>query len=159
MPLKNGHMTPKERIWVDYFARTGDATYSATKAGYSSPQPRGAQNMQNDVLMHESRKLSQHIIATVAVPKAINRLIGALDDEKTTGTALNALIATTLKFGLAATDGSVAKDPSEMTPEELEKARGQLMAELAARANPPVTIDAEPIEVEPIEEPEPGVFA
>ena len=36
MPLKNGRLTPRERAFAQAFARSGDVSYSASRAGYRS---------------------------------------------------------------------------------------------------------------------------
>lgn len=140
MPIKSGKLTQMERKWVEKFVETGDATYAAEKAGYRHASTRGGQLTHNPELMAEARKLAQRRMSLEVLPLAVQRHVDLLSDPATSGQTLNRAIELAYKYGMVSTDGAEHKEPSEMTPDELERARQQLLAELAARAKP-VTID------------------
>lgn len=151
MPDKTGRMTPRETIWAKRFAETGDATYAAQKAGYSSPQPRGSQNLANENLMAEARRLTLQRLANEILPLAAQRHVDLLKDPKTQGQTLNRAIEMAYKYGLSELTGGKEKQAHEMTAEELAQALAVLERVAADRAKPVIELEAN-------EEPE-GVFA
>ena len=150
MPNRHGRWTHREKRFVQVYAVTRDSTYSAAVAGYPHPQQAGSRNASNEVILAEARRLTQRQLTTEILPLATARHKALLEDPKCTGQALNRAIELAYKYGLATAEDGQHKEPSEMTAEELERARQQLLGELAQRANP--VIEGE------IAQPAPNIF-
>lgn len=124
------------------FAETGDAVYAADKAGYAQPRTAAVEVIRRERLqgpLAEAKALLQSKGAMRGV-KTLIRL--AKDTEKTPPGVQRAAASDLVKYaGIAATDEALAKELHEMTLEELDKRRQQLMSEAANQAK---TIDHEP---------------
>lgn len=156
MPDHVGRLTPQERIWVRYMAATNDATYAAEKAGYASPQPRGSQNLAKPALMELVREAAWKKLRTDGARIGVDVLISIAEDDKQPAGARRAAAADLVKLsGLAGPEGDQAKEPHEMTAEELAAAIDKLRRAAAARLGPG-TNDAAP--VLELERSESGVF-
>jgi phage terminase small subunit len=132
LPLKNGRLTPQERVFVGHMARTGDAVYSAAKAGYAQPENRGpekARTLRNEVLQH-----FDDLIVTELVPLAFERLKHNLTDKAVPPGAANQAVK--LVFDRAYRDDAdmLDRDPSEMTLDEIVRKQQRLQAERESRA-------------------------
>lgn len=137
MPLKSGRLTRQELAFVDVMAATGDPTYAAQKAGYSSPQPRGSQNMANPAIQAAVREKEHHTLIKDLLPKATLALSRALDVPVPTGVTMKA-VDIVFKRAYGEEAGGIGKAPSEMSPDELAAALDKLKSELADRSRPPV---------------------
>ena len=151
MPLKNGHLTVKERAFSAFMARTGDATYSAEKAGYAAPAVRGSELKRRPAVQAETARLYRQKMFDEGLPAAYQAHIEILMDAKTPAGAR----AVAVKEMYAQTLGHLAdeaadKDPSEMTLDEIIKRSEALQRERANRA-----LDVTP---EPEEPQESSVF-
>ncbi len=145
-------LTIKERQFAKHFAATGDATYSAAKAGYAAPQQSGSNNANNEAVIAESRRINARLLATNVLQLAVTRHEALLRDPLTSGPTLVRAIDLAYKYGLKPAEGEQAKEPHEMTAEELARARDRLLGELAARSKP--VLDLAPAG----DKPEPDVF-
>ena len=143
MPLKSGRLTRQELAFVDVMAATGDPTYSAARAGYGSPQPRGSQNMANPAIQAAVKEKQHATLVGELLPKATLALSRALDVQVPTGVTMKA-VDIVFKRAYGEEPGGIGKAPSEMSPQELAEALDKLKRELSERATP--IIDAEPIE-------------
>jgi len=154
MARNSGRLSRQQQRFVEVMVETGNATYSAAKAGYSSPQPRGSQNMQTPAIQEAVRAAQVARLHNDLLPKAL----GALDDALTKPAIATkdriqaAKVVIQYAFGDRA--GGAMKSPAEMSPDEITQALEWLKSELADRARPAV------IEAEPIDEKaqDPGVF-
>lgn len=140
MPDMKGRITPREQVWVKHYARTGDAVYAAEKAGYKGVTQSASQNLQKENLIAAARQKAQYELSTDILDLAIARLKGQLADPKCVGQPLNRAIEITFKYGLATPEGGEEKEASEMSHEELERKRQQILREIAERSKP-VTIE------------------
>lgn len=146
MPDKKGRFTDKEATFVEAFVGTGDATYAATKAGYSQPQVRGAQLAAKPAVIAEVLRCQLEKLVLTGVPVAVSTLIEIASDKTKPA---NARVGAADKIMGHAKDlaGSAAREAFEMTAEELAAAiRARLDAE---------TIDVTPTPVEPSDEADP----
>jgi hypothetical protein len=146
MPLKSGRLTRKELAFVDVMASTGDPTYAAKKAGYSSPQPAGSQNMANLAIQVAVKEREHAALITELLPKS-TKMLGKALDGPVNGAAMKA-VEIVFKRAYGEEAGGIGKAPSEMSPDELGAALDKLKRELSERATP--IIEAEPIEQEDI---------
>lgn len=142
MPLKSGMKTPQEAAWVETMARTGDALYAATKAGYAHPQPRASANLAKPDLMADVRRETSRILARAGVIAA-ERLAKIVADPKSKDS--DAIAAAKVILPQALGTDAERKQPHEMTGDELQRAIDQLRREAGDRAK---VIDA----VEVVEE-------
>lgn len=144
MPLRNGRLTKQQTSFVTHMAKTGDATYSAGKAGYSHPHMRGSQLMNNAAIQEAVRERALHTIRTTLLEHAVTALTGLVTSNSTPAGARVQAIKLVLDTALAApgdADGA-GKPLSAMSRSELQAASTQAMAVLAR-------LDAETIEPEP----------
>jgi hypothetical protein len=137
MPLKNGKITPRERVFVKAMAVTDDSTYAATKAGYAHPQQNAFKLLQRpavvDAVMEEQLALLHNEILPLAV-RAHRRL---LTDEHTPAGALVQAIRLAYDRTLGADEpGRASKEPHEMDATELAAAIANLERIKADRAKP-----------------------
>lgn len=131
-----------ERAFAEGMAQTGDATYAATKAGYSSPAQLGRQlkakpDLQQDISRRVMAKLADlGELAVATVHEAMT---------SKTSTWTNKLVAADMVLKrLEKGDEAGAKEPSEMTYDELQaqiRALEIRQAEIADKAKPIITIE------------------
>ena len=150
MPSKDGYLTTQEATFAGFMAATGDATYSAAKAGYSKPVIQGWQKANNPALMETVRRAQLARLNNDLLPAALNLIEKViLDDTETTRNRLTAAkIVVDRTLGMAQ-DGADAKEPHEMTAAELQERIDRMRREQSERARP--ILDADPA-------PNPGVF-
>ena len=92
MPLKDGRFTPREKMFVERMARTGDAAYAAEKAGYRVPDVKGPQVFARPAVKQAVLQRAETLLRDELLPLALathKRLL----TEKTTpaGAALGAV--------------------------------------------------------------------
>lgn len=152
MPLKNGRMTPQETVFAERYAATGDARYAAEKAGYSprSIAQRASDNANDPAIMAHVARLRRSMLANASI-EAVDVLVEGMRDVKAPRQARNNAAATVLKYATADVATGDAKDPHEMTPDELATALARAKAQAAAlasvaadRAKPVVELEADP---------------
>lgn len=145
MPRKNGHLTMRENRFIDEMVRTGDKTYSATKAGYAHPRSNGATIAAKDTIDAAIRQRSAARLHNEAVPAAIDVLIEIMLDKKQPGNTRVNAADKALKYANAGVEGAEGKEPHEMTADELARAIERLNQIKADRARPIVELDASTI--------------
>jgi phage terminase small subunit len=136
MPLKDGSLTAREAAFAGYMAATGDATYSAAKAGYPSPQVAGWQKANNPAMMETVRKAQTTRLTNDLLPKSLDLLETLLTDTTRADRVRLAAAQTVMKYSLGARDGGEEKEPHEMTPAELQARIDTLRRTLADKAKP-----------------------
>lgn len=154
MPLKNGKLTRVERKFSETYAATGDATYSGTKAGYALPHARASEALQRPAVQAEIRRIQTERLFKDALPLAVTTLCSIMADERQAAGARVQASKIVLDRTLGDAGAASAKEPHEMSPDELAKAIAD--AKLRAAALEHVAADrAKPILDH---EPQPGIF-
>lgn len=160
MPLKNGRLTPQETVFAERYAKTGDARYAAEKAGYSprSIAQRASDNANDPAIMAHVTRLRRSMLANASI-EAIDVLIDGMRDEKAPRQARNTAAATVLKYAVADDGSAEAKDPHEMTADELATALARAKAHTATLASLAADRARPVLEAEPLEQPAaPDIF-
>lgn len=123
-----------------------------TKAGVNMALQRPS--VQAEIMREQTR-----ILFETALPLAVGRLVRILEDDRIRPSDHNQAIKIALAHTLGGAGAADAKDPHEMTPDELAKALAE--AKLKAAALESVKADrARPVlEAEPLEQPAaPDIF-
>jgi phage terminase small subunit len=142
MPLKSGRRTDKEALFIGHLAATGDEKFAAMRAGYSDPTVQGWQKAHNPAIVEAVRKAQIARLNNDLLPKSLDLLETVLTDPKETTRNRITAAQTVLKYSLGGRDGDDAKEPHEMTPQELQARIDQLRRTLADKARP--VIEHEP---------------
>lgn len=141
MPLKSGKLTPKERAFAHTMAETGDSVYSAKEAGYKFAEINSIRLRDNPAIQAEVIRYQQARLIEEALPAAVNCLVGLLTNDKAPAGARVQAAKIVLDRTMGSGEGENAKQPHEMTPDELQAAIDRLRKEASERAKP--VIDAE----------------
>ena len=156
MPIKGGRRTDKEALFIGHLASTGDHKFAAMKAGYLDPAVQGWQKAHNPAIIEATRKAQVARLNNELLPLSLDILGEILSGKTASGVANGAsnrdkLTAAqiVLKYSLGGKDDGEAKEPSEMTPAELQARIDSLRRAQADRAK--LVIEATP-------DPETGVF-
>jgi hypothetical protein len=120
MPLKNGHFTQQERAFVRHMASTSDQTYAAAKAGYRAPQVRGSEMMAKPAIKNAVMAEAERILRDELLPLALETHKRLLSDKATPAGAQVTAVKLAYDRTLGVDDGKQAKEPSEMTYDELQ---------------------------------------
>jgi hypothetical protein len=145
MPLKNGHLTPKERVWSEAFAATGDAAYAAWKAEYSMSTLAMVthRNKSNPAVMADVRRRRAEKAATAA-EEGLDITIETMRDKthapKVRLEAIRMVWQTDKELNGA---DALLKDAHEMTGDEIQAVLTAAHAELARRAGQAIDITPE----------------
>jgi hypothetical protein len=159
MPTQRGAMTGPERAFVKRYAVTGDAAYSAEKAGYRFPAQAAHQNLAKPALRDAIAKENDAVLQGELVPMALKGLKDILDPDNWDKYPVNSrlkAIDTTLKHSRAPNQAGETKELHEMTFDELQTAILAGNARLAALQAENNVIEHEP--EAPPEPPEQGIF-
>jgi hypothetical protein len=146
MPLKNGNLTPKERIFLQAYAETGSREVAERKARYSPGV--GWQVLQREDVQREIVARQVAILTSEALPAAVSVVLEIMRNPKAPAAARVQAAKLTFDRVLPSHAEAGAKEPHEMTPEELASAIDKLESIAAGKAKP----------MQEIEGPEPGVF-
>ena len=149
MPDVSGRMNPQERAFAQHYAKSGDATYAAAKAGYASPAKRASQNLGKPAVMEEARRLALDFLSNQIMPAATKVHLELLTNNTTPPGVRAKAIDIAYKYGLTERPDASDKPASEMTAAEiqarlagLEATRQRLVQEASDRAKP--VIEQEP---------------
>jgi len=123
MPDKSGRMTYQERVFVEQYARTGDAVYSAAKAGYKHPRASASQNLAKPTIQARVEKVRDYLRST-GLEIGVSVLVELAQDRtgKTPATVRRAAASDLVKHGKGEIVGILDKEPHEMSGEELARA-------------------------------------
>lgn len=109
-----------EKTFAQTMARTGDAAYSATVAGYARPNQVGSVLAQREVVKEATRAETQRYLREDVGQIAVSILVSIGTDEKQpAGARVQAGKALAELSNIGLRDESSAKDPSEMDGNEL----------------------------------------
>lgn len=148
MGVKPGRLTRQERMFAQHMADTGDKRYAAEKAGYAVPVQTADKMVKKPHVMAEVARLQTQRLYNDALPAAVDCLISILTDTKAPAGARVQASKVVLDRTLGAQEGAQAKEPHEMTGEELARAIEQLdvlEAEALKRAKPVNSIEPDSV--------------
>ena len=139
-----------QRAFAKVMARTGDATYAATKAGYAHPTVRGSELAKHPLVQAMTRAEQQKFARDEAGAIAISILLAVgTDQAQPAGARVQAAKEFRAMSGIGMLEGDKDRDPSEMNGDELHVALERMQRQqqaleraLADRAKP--VIDADP---------------
>jgi hypothetical protein len=157
MPLRNGRLTQMERGFVKHMAATGDKTYAAWKAGYSSPETQGCRIMQNEIIRDNVKAEQMRRLKSEGVEAATDALISNARDRTIPANSRNQ--ASIAIWNIVQKDDDTAgpaKDLSEMSLAEITMERRRLEMRIALLEGRSEGV--EEAETLPIEEPKGDVF-
>lgn len=144
MPTKTGRYTPSEAAFIKEYARTGQATAAAQRAGYRAPQPSASHNLANPAIQAAIAAEQTKILFSEALPAAVHCLISLVKDARAPAGARVQASKVILDRTLGSQDGAGAKDPAEMTAEELQRRIDELNRLASDRAKPILDLEPEP---------------
>jgi hypothetical protein len=120
LPLKNGRFTPQEKAFVRHMASTNDPVYAAAKAGSRHPDSRGYQLMSKPAIKNAVMAEAERILRDELLPLALETHKRLLSDKATPAGAQVTAVKLAYDRTLGVDDGKQAKEPSEMTYDELQ---------------------------------------
>jgi phage terminase small subunit len=135
MPLKNGHLTTKERIFVDAVAVSDNPKVAATVAGYKTPRIDGWRLANDPRVMEASREAGQALLREKGGAVGVGVLMSiALDEKQPAGARTTAATNLVKLSGMAVTESQGEKDLHEMTGPELTAHHAKLVRQAEAMA-------------------------
>lgn len=146
MPTQRGALTAAEKTFAAAYATTGDSAYSAQRAGYRTTAG-GSMALARPAIQAEIVRLQTEKLFATILPLAIEQHEKLLRNDATPAGAKVQAIKLAYDRTLGLGEGGEAKEPHEMTAEELDAAIQKLRRAAADRAKPVIEHD-----------PDPGVF-
>lgn len=134
MPLKTGELTEQEATFVEHYADTLDATYAATKAGYSHPYRKGVLKKQDPRIVEAARDRAKERLMSEGAEIGVAVLIEVASDKKAPANARVAAADKLVKHSGISADVSAAGELHEMTPDQIAAAIQRLEARAAGMA-------------------------
>ena len=150
MPLKSGALTPRERKFMEAYAETGCREVAERRAKYRPGQGWGV--LQRDEIQREIVARQVAILTSEALPCAVATILEIMRNPKAPAAARVQAAKLTFDRVMPSHAEAGAKEPHEMTPEELAAAIDKLESVAAGKAR---AIEAQPIDQA---KPDPGVF-
>jgi hypothetical protein len=120
VPVKGGRLTSMEKTFAGHMARTNDASYAAHKAGYGTPRSRGSELMAKPAVRNAVMAEAERILRDELLPLALETHKRLLSDKATPAGAQVTAVKLAYDRTLGVDDGKQAKEPSEMTYDELQ---------------------------------------
>ena len=146
MPLRNGKLTAQERRFAQVYADTGAVGYAAEKAGYAFPEVSGSKALARPAVQESIKRQQLARLNNELLPLALDTLEGILRSPKSTDNNKNTAAGLVMKYSVGQGEGSEAKEPHEMTAEEIQQQIERLRAAAADRARP--VIEPEPSSID-----------
>jgi len=140
MPFKGGNLTPAEQTVAKALARTGDTVYARQQARIS--QPAFSKLLARPAVQAEIARIQTEKLFTEALPAAVDCLVSIIRSDKAPAGARVQAAKVVMDRTLGSDEAAKAKEPSEMTPEELAREIDKLQAMAMAKAR---TINPEPV--------------
>lgn len=126
-------VTPMQRAFAKHMARTGDAVYAATKAGYAHPAVRAGELEKNDAVMTMTREEVRKFLREDAGGIVVQGLVEiGTDPKQPAGARVQALDKLGRFAGLGEDDQVNLKDLGEWSGDELHRALDRLNRQTAA---------------------------
>lgn len=133
MPIKSGALTPQEQTFVEALASSGDAAYAFKTAGY-----KGARNlsivMKRPAIQAAVVEAQRARLVNEALPTAVATVLEIMRNPKAPAAARVQAAKLTFDRVLPSQAEAGAKEPHEMTPEELAAAIDKLESIAAGKA-------------------------
>lgn len=139
-----GGLTAKEQVFVEHFAATADATYSAEKAGYGSPANAGWRVLQRPEVLEAARSLVIQKLTLEGAPLATAHFIESLQSSSVSvrdKTQISMFVIKTV-VGESVNALAGAKELHQMSRAELDQRIAQIQGEQASRAVQVIDADA-----------------
>ncbi len=147
MPLQTGALTLQEKKFVEAMASSGDAAYAFKTAGY-----KGARNLsvvlKRPAIQKAVIELQQARLVNEALPAAVSCILDIIRNPKAPAAARVQAAKLTFDRVLPSHAEAGAKEPHEMTPEELAAAIDKLESIAAGKAK----------QIEHVTQPAPDIF-
>jgi len=141
MPIKGGKMTAQERKFSQVYADTGSVGYAAEKAGYAFPHVSGSKALARPAVQESIKRQQLARLNNELLPLALDTLETILTNPKATDSNKNTAAGLVMKYSVGSTGEGEAKEPHEMTAEELQAQIARLRTEAAERAKPVLVIE------------------
>ncbi len=137
-------MEHKEQVFAERMAATGDKAYAAAAAGYSQPAVGAHRALARPGVQAEIARQQVAKLFETALPAAVACLVSIMTDTKAPAGARVQASKVVLDRTLGSDDAKQAKEPHEMTPEEIANAIATLERVAADRARPVANASQEP---------------
>ena len=129
-------LTDNETAFVQAFVATGNKHMAARMAGYKNVPMAASRNLRNPAILAEIARHQTERLFSDALPLAINCLIELVRNPKAPAGARVQAAKVIMDRTLGDGETKAAREPHEMTGEELARAIAELEAAAAARAKP-----------------------
>ena len=136
MPDQTGRLNNHERLFAKAFAKTGDRQYAAKAAGYKHGHVAASKTLSRPGVQAEIARIQQELLFSDILPLAVSVHKQILADERTPAGARVQAVKLAYDRTLGSQDGGNAKEPHEMTPDEIAEAIAKLEAAASAKAKP-----------------------
>jgi phage terminase small subunit len=149
MANKGGRFNPMQRNFVKVMARVNDATYAATKAGYSNPTQKGSEMMKKPAIQEATFAEVQRFLRDQGAAIGVYTLAELAVDTAIPAGVRRAAASDLAKLsGVGVSDAAQGKEPHEMTAAELrdhasklERQRDAMLRMLADQARPVIEVE------------------
>lgn len=149
MPVKGGKLTAQERVVAERFAATGDKSYAMEKAGYAHVGANTARVFNRPAVQESIKRQQLARLNNELLPLALDTIETILTNPKATDSNKNTAAGLVMKYSVGSAGEGEAKEPHEMSADELQAQIARLRAEAAERAKP--VIDVEPMTLDKTE--------
>lgn len=136
MPIKSGRMTQQETAFARAYADTADRALSGIAARYSRPLEAADRNLAKPAVLAEIARAQTARLFNEALPAAVNCLVEIITNSKAPAGARVQASKVVMDRTLGGENAGNAKEPHEMSAEELGKAIDELERLAASRAKP-----------------------
>lgn len=141
-------LTPQEKQFVKAYVRSGDAAYSATKAGYALAEKHGCTVAKRPDVAAEIRKRQLAMLSQDILPVATKLHLQMIQDETIRPADRVNLIKLAYSYTIGKDSPEMAeKSLDDMTPDELEATIELGRASLAMLQERASTIEGKAVEV------------
>ena len=136
MPDLKGRFTAQERTFSEAFAVTGDRAYSAGKAGLAQPATAASKMLAKPAIQAEIARIQTERLFSEVLPLAVEQHLALLRNAATPAGARVQAIKLAYDRTLGGDDAHPAKEPHEMSADEIAEAISKLESVAASRAKP-----------------------
>jgi len=159
---RKGTLTPMQREFSRQMAATGDATYSATKAGYRAPAVLGSRLANQADVAEDVRRRARQRLMTEGAEVGVRVLLELASDVKQKGSTRGAAAKSLVQLsGIAGAQALSEGDLADMPADQIRTLLAEAQRALEARISAAKTIEHEPAaapESAPIAQDAPNLF-